>query len=231
MHSYDQVRNHLGIAVERRKRTYTICRSSRNSSKSDNAFGIIIRDDTAPNLLSGKTLYRPSRGNQKVRRIKLRYQKCNGRREILAHVDKLKPVKDFDNSDPDQDRLRAMSGLDQEIEEEGLDLEPNDRHNRVREPTLTGPPPCDGDWTDAHNAPSINLWGTGVWFVSGTVFKDGNRLGLDPHTWNRLHDRASSLMYIVQLEGNKAQRRHVREAHRDVLERNRETTQERRRCT
>ena len=90
-----------------------------------------------------KTLYRPSR-NQKLGELNYVIKNCNGRREILVHVDKLKPVRDFENSDPDQDRPLAMSGVDQEIEDEGLDFETNARHNRVREPTLTGPPPCDG---------------------------------------------------------------------------------------
>ena len=122
-----------------------------------------------------------------------------------------------------------MSGVDQEIEDDGLDFETNDRHNMVREPTLTGPPPCDGDLNRRPQHP-INK---PVRYRGVICFR--NRVQRwQPARARPTHREPTSrpCKFIdVQLEGNKAQRRHVQEAHRDILERNRETTQERRRCT
>ena len=152
---------------------------------------------------------------------------CNGRREILAHVDKLKPVRDFDNLDPDQDRHRAMSDVDQDIEDEGPDLETNQRHNRVREPTLTGPPPCGGDLNRRPRRPIIKP----VRYRGVICFRNhGQRWQLGRARPAPREPTPRPCKFCdVQLEGKKAQRRHVQEAHRDILEKNREAAQERRR--
>ena len=119
MYSYERVGEHLGIAAERRKQTYDMSVRSKQFEIGQRVWYHYPQRYRFKSPKWQKLYTGPHVVIKKLGELNYVIKSCNSRREILAHVDKLKPVRDFDSSDSDQDRSRDIPEGSQDIKTEG----------------------------------------------------------------------------------------------------------------
>ena len=223
MYSYERVRKHLGIAAERRKRTYDMSVKPKQFEIGQRVWYYYPQRYRFKSPKWKKLYTGPHVVTKKLGDLNYVIKSCNGRREILAHVDKLKSVIDFDNSDSDQVRNRGIPEGSHDIETEGqgpvIDVghdehTDHDEHQGIRPRRLVTKPGRYRDFVCFRNV--RQGWQT----ERGRGARRAMSVSRPPVP--RLCKYCGE-----HLEGKPAQRRHVREVHQDVLEHNRQLAQTR----
>ena len=217
MYSYEHVRKHLGIAAERRKRTYDMSVRPKQFETGQRVWYYYPRRYRFKSPKWQKLYTGPHVVIKKLGDLNYVIKSCNGRREILAHVDKLKPVMDFDRS-TDQDRSRDTSEGGQDIGTEGqvpvIDVNhdehtDHDEHQGTRPRRLVTKPGRYRDFVCFRNVRQD--WQTGR---RGDV----RRAMSAPQATN-----PAPLQILLRASGGKrTQRLHVQAVHQDILSKNRE---------